>query len=137
LGLAASDHAAAAHVPGIEVAERAHPLVLVLDQLPAAGARRGARVDARSRLDRGLRVGADHHLTWLEQPALPAALVEIEHPPGLLQEVRVAREDPGALLPRLDRVLCKPASYRRGRPLADAPLDAEAMQPSARHARPQ
>src|SRR5437773_5790062 len=37
LGFAAADHAAAAHVPGVEVADGTHPLVLVLDQLAAAG----------------------------------------------------------------------------------------------------
>src|SRR6266542_1090515 len=135
LGLAASDHAAMADIPGIEVAKRAHPLVLVLDQLAAARAGRGVRVDPRSRLDRGFRVGADHHVSGLEQLALPAALVEIKHPPGLLDELRVAREDPGALLPRLDRVLREPASDRRCRRLADGPLDNEAVQLSAREAR--
>ncbi|MGH3305702.1 MAG: hypothetical protein ACRDOK_29370 [Streptosporangiaceae bacterium] len=33
------------------------------------------------------------------------ALVEVQDHPGLLLEVRVAGEDPGLVLPRLDRVL--------------------------------
>jgi len=33
LSLAAPDHLAAAHVPGVEVGDGAHPLVLVLDEL--------------------------------------------------------------------------------------------------------
>src|SRR5712691_5185260 len=95
---------------------------------PGAG---GALVHPLARLDRGFGVGADHHVGGLEQPALPAALVEVEHPPGLLQEVRVAREDPGTLLPGLDRVLGEPAPDRRCRRLADGALDDEAVQLSA------
>jgi len=55
--------------------------------------------------------------------------------PGLLQEVGVAREDPGTLLPGLDRILCEPAPDRRCRRLADCALDDEAVQLSAREAR--
>jgi len=40
----------------------------------------------------------------LEQLALPSSLVEVEHRPGLLEEVGVSGEDPRALLPGLDRV---------------------------------
>ena len=35
--------------------------------------------------------------------------------PGLAGEVRVARKDPGAVPPRLDRVQGQPAAHRRGR----------------------
>ena len=84
-------------------------------------------MDPLARLDRGLGVGADHAVAGLKQLALTAALVEIEDRPGLLHELRVAREDPRALLPGLDRVLRQPAADRRSRRLADGLLDDEAV----------
>src|SRR3954454_6113274 len=112
LGLGAAHDPASPHVPGIEVADRAAPLVLVLDALatPVGGWRAG--VDPCPGLDRGLGVGADHAVAGLKQLAFPAALVEVEDRAGLLQEVGVAREDPRALLPGLDRVLGQPATDR-------------------------
>jgi hypothetical protein len=62
-------------------------LVLVLDELAAAGCGRRARVDRRAGLDRGLGVGADHAVAGLKQLAFPAALIEVEEWAGLLQEV--------------------------------------------------
>src|SRR5512134_328400 len=85
--------------------EGAHALVLVLDALAATVSWRRRLVDAPARLDRRLRVGTEHHVAGLEQLAFPAALVEVEHLPRLVEEVGVAREDTRALLPRLDRVL--------------------------------
>src|SRR5215211_2933920 len=63
-------------------------------------------------LDRGLGVGADHAVAGLKQLAFPAALVEVEDRAGLLKKLRVAREDPRALLPGLDRVVGQPATDR-------------------------
>jgi len=54
-------------------------------------------------LDGGLLVGADHVVAGMQAFALPDA--EVKDRSGLLGEQRVAREDPGATLPRLDRVL--------------------------------
>jgi hypothetical protein len=67
--------------------------------------------------------------------AVPAALVEVEHRPGLLEEVGVPGEDPRPLLPRLDRVLGQPAGDRRRRRLTERVLDDEAVQLRAREAR--
>ncbi len=92
-------------------------------------------MDASARLDRRLLVGADHELARMQQPALPAALIQIEHRPRLLQEGRVGGEDPGAVLPRLERVFSEPAGDRRRRRLADAALDDQPVQLSAREAR--
>ena len=71
----------------------------------------------------------------MQQLALPAALVEVQHRPGLLQEARIAREDPRAVLPRPDRVLRQPARDRRRRRRADGALDHQPVQLSAREAR--
>ena len=75
---------ATAHVPRREIGQCAFALVGVLDTLPRgtprAAARRG---DPVARLDRGLLIGRDHHIARVQQLALPAALVEIEHPARL------------------------------------------------------
>ena len=66
----------------------------------------------------------------MQKLALPAALVEVEHGAGLLEEGRVDGEDPGAVLPGLERILGEPARDRRGRGVAHAPLDDEPVQPA-------
>jgi hypothetical protein len=58
-------------------------------------------VPAAERLQLRLLVGAEHVLVRAQTPSLEAALVEIEHPARLPGEVRVADEDPGALLRRI------------------------------------
>src|SRR5215207_6143255 len=99
---------------------------------PAAA---GSAVLAPARLDRGLLVGADHEVAGFERPSLPAPLVEVEDPAGLLPEVGIARKDPGAVVPRADRVLRKPAPHRGARDLGDDPaLDRLAGEFSARPA---
>jgi len=49
----------------------------------------------------------------------------------LPHDVGVGRKDPGAVLPRLERVLSKPARDRRRRDVGDATLDDKPMQLSA------
>ena len=92
-------------------------------------------MDPPARLDRWLRVGADHEVAGLEQLALPAARIQIEHRPGPLDEVGILRKDPRAVLPGLDRVPREPAPDRRGRRLRDAALDDEPMQLRSTEAR--
>jgi hypothetical protein len=82
-------------------------------------------MDAPARLVRRLLVGADHELAQMQQLALPAPLVEVEHRPRLLQKSRIGGKDPGAVLPGPERILSQPAGDRRGRRLADAALDHE------------
>src|SRR5438128_4309064 len=128
--------AAAADVERGQIGECPSALVGVLDPLPArARSRRERVVDPSARLDRWLLVGADHELAWMQPLALEASLVEVEHRPCLLEEGGVGGEDPGAMLPGLERVLGQPAGDRRGRGLADAPLDDQPVQLSAREAR--
>jgi hypothetical protein len=135
LGRAAVEEPGTADIPGGQVAERSLALVLVLDLLAAAG-RGGQRlVLAGSGLDRGLLVGADHEVAGLEQPPLPAALIEVEDPACLAGEVGVAGKDPRAVAPRADRVLREPAPDGGARDLGDDPaLDRLAGELSARPA---
>jgi site-specific DNA recombinase len=81
-------------------------------------------------------VGAHDEIAGLKQLSFPAALVEIEDPAGLLGELGVAREDPRAVVPRADRVLCQPPPDRDRRDCRDDPaLDRLPGQLSARPAR--
>ena len=123
------------HVAGGQVAQRPAAVVVVFYALRAPGRRRGRRRVAPARLDLGLLVGADHQVTRVQQLALPAALVEVQHGTGLLREARVARKDPRSVLPGADRVLGQPARDRRGRRLADGTLDHQSVQLSAREPR--
>ena len=76
----------------------------------------------------------------MQQLALPATLIQVEHRPGALEEPRVAREHPRAMLPRLDRVLGQPPRDRGRRRVGDATLDHQPMklspgEPGDRHAK--
>jgi hypothetical protein len=111
----------ASGVPGGEVAERAFALVLVLDSVRFAGACRAGRGDPFAGLDRGLLIGAHDVVAGVQALALPEALVEIEDRSGALGETLIAREDPGALLPGLDRVGREPAPDGHAADLLDDP----------------
>jgi hypothetical protein len=73
---------------------------------------------AAAGLDGGLLVGTDDILAWFQLLALEDPVVQVQDHPGLGGEVGIAGEDPGAVLPRLDRVLVQPAPQRRGRDVA-------------------
>jgi hypothetical protein len=88
----------------------------------------------RERLQLRLLIGADDVLAGVQQPALEAAFVEVQDAAGLALEVGVAGEDPGALLPRFQRPVVKPAPDRRCRRVGDALLDDQPVQLSAREA---
>ena len=93
-------------------------------------------MDPGSGLDRRLLIRAHHEIAGLEQLSFPPALVQIEDPPGLHGEVRIAGEDPRAIVPRADRVLCEPPPDRDRRDRRDDPaLDRLARELSARPAR--
>jgi hypothetical protein len=62
-------------------------------------------VAAAAGLDAGLLVAGDDVLVIAERFAVERAGVEVEHAAGFGGEVRVADEDPGLVLPGLDRVV--------------------------------
>jgi len=120
---AAIEQLRAPGIPGGEVAQRVLAFVLVLDALAApdrgCGGQRG--VLASPRLDRGLLITADDVVAGMQQFAFPAATVEVEDTAGLDGELGIAGEDPGAVLPRPDRVFGEPAPDRHpGDLLADS-----------------
>ncbi len=67
----------------------------------------------------GLLVGADHIGVRLQLLALEDPVVQVQDHSGLGGKVGVAGEDPGAVLPRLDRVLGQPAPQRGGGDVVD------------------
>jgi hypothetical protein len=75
-------------------------------------------------LDAGLLIGADHELVGFQGFALPLAGVEVEDASRLDAEVRIARKDPGAVLPGANGVLVEPAPHRL---VADRGHDAGAL----------
>src|SRR5512132_2614621 len=116
-------------VPGGQVAEGAHALVLVLDPLTFAATSGAGGGNPPARLNGRLLVGADHVVAGVQALALPAAGVEVKDRAGPLGEARVAREDPGAVLPGLDRVPRQPAPDRDvADPLDDPACDRLARQ---------
>jgi hypothetical protein len=76
-------------------------------------------VAAAAGLNGGLLVGADDIGIRLQFLALEDPVVEVQDHPGLGSQVGVAGEDPGAVLPRLDRVLGQPAPQRGGGDVVD------------------
>ena len=66
-------------------------------------------MNAHSRLDAGLLVGGDDVLVLAQRLPLPASLVQVQDAPGLGLEVRIARKDPAAVLPRPNGVFVQPA----------------------------
>ena len=101
---AAAEHLGAVHVPGGQVGQRAAAVVLVLDAHRPAGAGGCGGVLADAGLDGGLLVGGDDELVGPQRRVVEAAGVEVEHPGRLGSEVGVAGEDPGPVLPGLDRI---------------------------------
>jgi hypothetical protein len=98
----------------------------VLDALAALDAGGGGQrgVLAMAGLDGRLLIGADDVVAGVQQLAVPAAAVEVQDAAGLGGEVGIAREDPRAVLPALDRVLRQPAPDRdAGDLLADPTRD--------------
>jgi hypothetical protein len=90
-------------IPGGQVGQRAAALVFELDQRRVSRCRRNGLVAARERLQLRLLISADDVFAGVQQPALEAALVEVQDAVGLGLEAGVARKDPRALLPRLQR----------------------------------
>jgi DNA-binding CsgD family transcriptional regulator len=122
---AAIEQLGAPDVPGGEVAQCSLAPVFVLDELAVTvGLGRFVGVLASSGLDRGLLVAAHDEVAGMQWFAFPATLVEVEDRPGLLPELRIAREDPGAVVPGADRVLGEPSPDGHAGDLLDDPAGA-------------
>ncbi len=56
-------------------------------------------------LDRGLLIAAHDIVAGTQKFALPTTAIQVKYAAGFGGELGVAGEDPGAVLPRFDRVL--------------------------------
>jgi len=141
LSFAAAEEAESVDIESGEVSPGAKSPVLVLDSHGPPGLGLERRVLPGAGLDAGLLVGADHELVRAQPAALPDSVVEIEDPPGLLLEIRVAREDPTPVLPGSDGVFVEPSPdggvADSGHQAGTAHMRAEFGQTPAREREPQ
>ena len=63
-------------------------------------------------LNAGFFVSTDNELIFFERFAVPNPLIEVQNSSGLGDKIWVSRENPAAMLPRLDCVLMQPPPYR-------------------------
>jgi hypothetical protein len=112
---APAHHPAAVDVVGGEVGQRAASAVLELLPPDPARCQWQVRGATSQRLELRLLIGANHVLVVAQRLAVPQPVVQVQHPTGLDREVRVTREDPRPVLPRLDHVLTQPPPHGGGR----------------------
>jgi hypothetical protein len=124
VGGAAARHGGVVHVERREIGQGAAAPILELDPAGPFWPSRQVVVSAVQGLQLGRLVRADDVLIRAQLAALPAPVVEVQYPLGLGREVRVAWEDPRAVLPRLDRISGQPAlDCRAGQRVGDATGD--------------
>ena len=104
-----------------QVGPRPAARVLVFDASRTLGTWWQGGMFAHARLNAGFLVGGEHELVPAQAFALPLFGIQIEDAAGLEREIRIAREDPGAVLPGSNGVLVQPAPHRR---VAEARNDA-------------
>src|SRR5438093_7603443 len=122
--LAPAEDFGTANVPGRQVRPRSAAPVFVFHAHRLPGGRWETGVATLARLDAGLLVGAQNAIGGVEPPATPPPGIEIQDASGLVDEGRVAREDPAAVVPRPDGVLRQPPpqgglSHRGDEPTAE------------------
>ncbi len=122
--LTAAEDLGPVHVQRGQVGPGAAAPVLVLDPHRPARRRRLRDVPTHAGLDAGLLVGADDEVVAFQALSLPFPRVEVEDVSGLGGEVRIAREDPRAVLPGADGIFGEPSPHRR---VADGGHDARAL----------
>lgn len=112
VGFATTEDFGAVDIQGREIGPGSESLVFVFDSHASVGLCVQGLMFSEARLNAGLFVRRENKLIGPEFTALPETLVEIQEPPSLLLEVRVARKDPTTVLPRTDGVLVQPSPYR-------------------------
>ena len=92
-----------------QVGQGATARVFVFDahRLSRGGGRGGMQPHAG--LNAGLFIGAENEIVGAQRMAVPPASIEVEDATGLHRKLRIAREDPGPVLPRANRVFMQPA----------------------------
>lgn len=100
-------------IQGRDVGPSPAPCVLMfhLHRRPSLGGK--SLVPTSPSLDAGFLVGRQDELIILQRASLPDPFVKIQDTSRLLREIRVARENPAAVVPRSDRILVEPTPDRR------------------------
>ena len=109
LVLAAAEQPGAVHVPGGQISPRPGPRIFVLDTEWTAGRGRQWGMFAPPGLDAGLLVGGENIIPRPQHRIFPTSLVKIEDLASLAGELRITRENPGAMAPGPQSVLTEPA----------------------------
>lgn len=68
-------------------------------------------VKAAARLNAGFLVGGDDEFIVTKGLSCPDAFIEVQDTPGLERKVGIARENPGAVLPRPDGITVEPTPH--------------------------
>lgn len=115
----------AMHVPGSQISQGAQAPVFVLHaHRLAAWLRWKCGMETLLDLDACAFVGAENVLIPAQGVPLPAPLIQVQDPPGLFSEGRVAREEPTTVIPGANSVGTEPAPNSCSRYLGDdATLD--------------
>lgn len=106
---AATQHAGGVDIERRQVSPGSATLVLMFDAHRPAGLASPGSMPAGSCLDAGLLVGRDHKLIVLQCLTVPKARVEIQDAARFQGKVRVARENPGSVLPGTEGILVQPS----------------------------
>src|ERR1700730_12756437 len=104
LGFTAAVDSGSVDVQCRDVGPGTATIVLVLDMHGSAWAATLRGVFAAASLNAGLFIGGNDEFVILQRSALPLAGIEIQNAPGLGGEVRIAGEDPTAVVPRSNGV---------------------------------
>ncbi len=116
---AATQYSGAVDIERRQVSPGSTTSVLMFNAHRPAGLASLGRMSARSCLDAGLLIGRDHKLIVLQCLAVPKARVEIQDAARFQGKVRVARENPGSVLPGTEGILVQPSPDRAAANLRD------------------
>ena len=97
---AAPEDFGAMDVPGCQVGPRAFTKILVLDSHRARRGGRQGRLFAAAGLHTGLFIRREHEVIDTQRAALPHPLIQVQDLAGLGGKLRIARENPAAMLPK-------------------------------------
>ena len=109
LGFAPAKEFRLMDIPCREVRQRAGPEVLVFDAHRTSRAWRQRRMLAAARLETRFLVGGHHELVGPQGGPVPRLGIEIQTRPAVSANCAIAREDPAAMPPGLQRIGAQPA----------------------------
>ncbi len=109
---AATQHAGVVDIERRQVSPGSATPVLMFDAHGPTGLASPGRMAAGSCLDAGLLIGGDHKLIVPQGLAAPKARVEVQNAARFQGKVRVARENPGSVLPGTDGIVVQPSPDR-------------------------